>query len=70
MHNITPLRSYRCTLIPDTLPDDQVEAAASAGMLKAVRLKAPNAEGARKSAQHTTGRRVHEVEQLTDELTV
>ena len=45
MHNITPLRSYRCTLIPDTLPDAQVEAAASAGMLKAVRLKAPNANG-------------------------
>lgn len=56
-------------MIKSKLPPAPACSKPCAGMLKAVRLKAPNAEWARKSAQHTTGRRVHEVEQLSDEVT-
>ena len=66
MEQIQAKRRYLCTLIPQDLPDDQVEIAASAGTLPVVRLQAPNADFARASAYSVTGKRVHSVERISE----
>lgn len=64
MHTITPLRSYRCQLIPADLAYDEVEQAADARALPELRLRAANAEHAAASAWHLTGRPVARTERI------
>ena len=61
---ITPLRSYRATLVPPGTDYDEVEVKASHGALPAVQLKARNASQAELAAHHVTGLPVLMVERV------
>lgn len=64
MNTITPLRSYRCQLIPADLAADEVEQAADARALPELRLRAPRAESAAASAHLVSGRPVARTERV------
>jgi len=54
MH-ITPLRSYRATLIPKDMDRSEVHGHAANGELPTIQLKAASADRAQAAAHHTTG---------------
>ena len=61
---ITPLRSYRATLVPKGTDYDQIEVKAGHGALPTVQLKARNASQAKLLAHHVTGLPVMSVERV------
>ncbi len=61
---ITPLRSYRATLVPPGTGYDQIEVKAGHGALPTVQLKARNASQAKLLAHHVTGLPVMSVERV------
>ena len=61
---ITPLRSYRATLVPPGTDYDQVEVKAGHGALPTVQLKARNASQAELAAHQVTGLPVLKVERM------
>lgn len=64
MTPIRPMRSYRVRLVPADLPADQVEHAARCGQLRTLRLRAPSATWAERSARAVTDLRVYDVTRL------
>jgi hypothetical protein len=58
---VQQLHSYRATLVPDSVPADEVEFQANNGLLPTLRLKAPNAEKAMADAHRVSGKAVHNV---------
>jgi hypothetical protein len=63
MH-ITPLRRYRATLIPKTVPLADAELRASQGALPFVQFLAVNSGRAAEIAQHVTGLHVLAVDRV------
>jgi hypothetical protein len=61
---VTPLRSYRATLIPNNIELDDVEANAARGMLPTLRVKAPDAETAAANAHQVSGSRVLKIDRV------
>lgn len=66
MMNITPTHSYRATLVPADLPAEDVQAAADAGLLPTLRVRAPNARWASAAARALSGKAVLQVERIED----
>lgn len=64
---IRPTHSYRLTLVPPGLPAADVEAAADAGALRTLRLRAPDASTAACHARALTGLAVLRVERIEPE---
>lgn len=64
MQNDLTLRSYRATLIPQTVNYDEVEFQADQRLLPELQLKAPSAGFAAASAYALTGKAVLKVERL------
>lgn len=62
--SITPLRSYRATLVPRGTDVEQIEVKADQGALPTIRLKAPNSGRAELAAHHVTGLPVFKVERV------
>lgn len=65
MH-ITPLRSYRATLIPPGIAPEDIETRADQGALPTLRLKAHNPGRASLAAHHVTGLPVLRVERVEE----
>lgn len=60
--SIMRLRSYRCTLWPESVPAENLNEAAAAGALPFVQVKAVNGSHAASLARAVTGQRVLDVE--------
>lgn len=63
----TRLHTYQCNIYPQDMDSASVAKSAAAGMLARVRIKAHNAEFARRSAARLTGQIVHSVERIEPE---
>ena len=63
---ITPLRSYRATLVPKGTDYDQIEVEADQGALPTIRLKAVNSGRAELAAHYVTGLPVLKVERVEE----
>ncbi len=61
---IRPTHSYRATLVPAHMAADDVQAHADAGALPTVRVRATDADHARRAAQDLMGLRVLNVERV------
>jgi hypothetical protein len=59
-----PARSYRATLIPDTVNYDEVEFQADQGLLPTLQLQAPDADKAAADAHRVSGKPVLRVERV------
>lgn len=66
MMNITPAHSYRATLMPADLPAEDVQAAADAGLLPTLRLRAHCINCAIKHAARLTGQVVFDVVRIEE----
>lgn len=62
--DIQPTHSYRAQLVPADMPASDVEAAADAGALPTLRLRAPNASRASAAARALSGKAVLRVERI------
>jgi len=64
MDSIQELRSYRATLIPQTIQADEVEFQSDQGLLPTIRVKAPDADTAKANAHKVSGHAVLKVERV------
>lgn len=63
-HQIAPLRRYRATVIPTTIPADEAELKASQGVLPFVQFRAANSGKAAEIARAVTGLHVLSVDRV------
>ncbi len=62
--NIKPTHSYRATLVPHDMAAEDVETAADAGALPQVRVRATDADHAKRAARELMGLNVLRVERI------
>jgi len=59
-------RQYRATLIPDTVPAEDVESLADTGQLPTEQIEAPSAEQAMRMAAQQSGLRVLKADRISE----